>query len=88
MLAPVEVAGAEPGDVIEVSITAPRTIGLGLELLPGRRRGAAARLRRTPNAHLRAWRVVPAPVWSDMGSATHTVSFFGNGYTFAPVAGR
>src|SRR5208282_4321451 len=29
MLGPVEVSGAEPGDVIECSITRPRTIGWG-----------------------------------------------------------
>ena len=34
MLGPVEVAGAEPGDVIEVSITALRTIGWGWNSFP------------------------------------------------------
>src|ERR1700733_10893309 len=34
MLGPVEVSGAEPGDVIEVSITALRTIGLGWNSFP------------------------------------------------------
>jgi acetamidase/formamidase len=34
MLGPVEVAGAEPGDVVEVSITALRTIGWGWNSFP------------------------------------------------------
>ena len=34
MLGPVEVAGAQPGDVIEVSITALRTIGWGWNSFP------------------------------------------------------
>jgi acetamidase/formamidase len=34
MLGPVEVAGAEPGDVIEVSITALRTVGWGWNSFP------------------------------------------------------
>jgi acetamidase/formamidase len=34
MLGPVEVAGAQPGDVVEVSITALRTIGWGWNSFP------------------------------------------------------
>ena len=34
MLGPVEVTGAQPGDVIEVSITALRTIGWGWNSFP------------------------------------------------------
>ena len=72
MLGPVVVNGAEPGDVIECRLEVAPDPGLGLELLPPRRRRPAVRLRAAVRALLPLRRGADQDRVTSTGSPCHS----------------